>query len=177
MFKKPYLLPLVLIDILLVCLFIYQKVAEVQKFDEMVMMFIGTAIVTFLGVYLSFRLTASEDRKRRNDEVKQAYKSISRFVIEELSGNKGLIEDTLEINERTFRQMESDFSLTEKDKKMIQINVWKAAAEDLLRNLVDDEYMAMVNSGVFEKIPEDKTQNIKNAHTQMVKLKSRLQRL
>lgn len=101
MFKKSYLLPLVLLDILLIFLLIYQRGAETQKFDEMVMMLIGTAIVTFLGVYLSFRLTASEERKREDERKEKNYTNGLKLIYSELTIN----EEAIDILSRALKAM------------------------------------------------------------------------
>ncbi len=135
-------------------------------------------ISTFLAISIPLYANSENNILMMRDEESHAYRALALFVGEELIDNKILIEEMLKTHDNTFNKMNENLSLTDKEKMMIEVHLWKASADDMRSNLLNDQYIGMINSGVLTKIPDGSIRReIKKSYTLITRIKSRCNRM
>ncbi len=178
-FKSKYfniILPVIFVLFLLLLL-IYGCLIGVRDVESLVVNAILMFLATLIAISLPLYANSENEQKRREEELKMIYVSVSRYVGGEILDNIIEIQDILTNNKKTIKQMEShNPGIPDREKKIIIATIWKSASETLIESLQDKHHNNMVMSGLVSKIPDDSVATgIRDTYQKMDNLKKRLQ--
>lgn len=172
---------LVIFTLSLIGIYFYgsQVGVSITESKQIVIEAILMLLATFLAISLPLYADTEAERQWKNEELKNSYISIARYVGEELSDNVVRIEDLKSNNQKTIEELNKKFSKASEEGKAHQlVGIWKAVADDLLIGLEDINHRSLIMSGILTKVPDNKMNSeIKNAYSKMANLKQRLRRL
>lgn len=152
---------------------------SVSESRQIVIEAILMLLATFLAVSLPLYADTEAKRQRKNEELRNSYISIARYLGEELANNIVRVEDIKSNNEKTIKELDQKFpNATEEEKALRLVAIWKAAADDLLIGLEDINHRSLIMSGILTKVPDNEMNSeIKNSYSKMINLKQTLRRL
>ncbi|KKR27328.1 MAG: hypothetical protein UT60_C0053G0005 [candidate division CPR2 bacterium GW2011_GWD2_39_7] len=136
-------------------------------------------LTTIIAVSLPLYSATKVDQERKEKETENTYISIARYVGEELVDNIIRIEDLLQNNKDTFKQI-NDKSQNSSELSRIKnsVSIWRLTSEELFICLDDVRHRDLIISGMLTKIPNDNMASaIKDAYSKMSNLRHRLRRM
>lgn len=139
-----------------------------------VLLLVSTLIAISLPLYASFK----NKQEQKDHDTKMVIVTISRYVGNEILDNVIEIEDIIDNNKMSEKQLKSQTMLSTEAENMVTVGIWRVASKELVVSLEDKQHQSIVQSGLIAKIESsDMADGIRFTYQKLDNLIKRLRRL